>query len=96
MKQERKWEYPEENPYGECDYDGKVEVYYNMTSFLNDSEVQQIWSIVGRHVTEKILTQQAIKNCQFVCMMRLNFLMMRKRNKKTIMKVYRRVKTYES
>ena len=28
--------------------DGKVEVYYNMTSFLNDSEVQQIWSIVGK------------------------------------------------
>ena len=48
MKKERKWEYPEENPYGECDYDGKVEVYYNMTSFLDDSEVHQIWEIVGK------------------------------------------------
>ena len=48
MKQGQKWEYPEDNPYGECTYDGKVEVYYNMTSFLNDSEVQQIWSIVGK------------------------------------------------
>ena len=48
MKQEQKWEYPEDNPYGECTMDGKVEVYYNMTSFLNDSEVQQIWSIVGK------------------------------------------------
>ena len=48
MKQEQKWEYPEDNPYGECTMEGKVEVYYNMTSFLNDSEVQQIWSIVGK------------------------------------------------
>ena len=44
----RKWEYPEDNPYGECTYDDKVEVYYNMTSFLTDSEVTQIWSIVGK------------------------------------------------
>ena len=28
--------------------DGKVEVYYNMTSFLDDSEVHQIWEIVGK------------------------------------------------
>ena len=48
MKQEQKWEYPEENPYGECTMDGKVEVYYNMTSFLDDSEVHQIWEIVGK------------------------------------------------
>ena len=41
-------EYPEENPYGECTYDGKVEVYYNMTSFLDDAEVHQIWEIVGK------------------------------------------------
>ncbi len=33
---------------GSVPMDGKVEVYYNMTSFLNDSEVQQIWSIVGK------------------------------------------------
>ena len=45
---EQKWQYPEDNPYGECTMDGKVEVYYNMTSFLTDSEVQQIWSIVGK------------------------------------------------
>ena len=44
----RLWEYPEENPYGECTYDGKVEVYYNMTSFLDDAEVHQIWEIVGK------------------------------------------------
>ena len=44
----RKWEYPEDNPYGECTQDDKVEVYYNMTSFLTDSEVTQIWSIVGK------------------------------------------------
>ena len=44
----RLWEYPEENPYGECTYDGKVEVYYNMTSFLDAAEVHQIWEIVGK------------------------------------------------
>jgi len=44
----QKWEYPEDNPYGERTMDNKVEVYYNMTSFLTDSEVQQIWSIVGK------------------------------------------------
>ena len=48
MKQEQKWEYPEDNPYGECTYDDKVEVYYNMTSFLTDLEVTQIWEIVGK------------------------------------------------
>ena len=45
---ERKWSYPEDNPYGECTHDDKVEVYYNMSSFLTDSEVTQIWSIVGK------------------------------------------------
>ena len=45
---EQKWQYPEDNPYGECIMDNKVEVYYNMTSFLTDSEVQQIWSIIGK------------------------------------------------
>ena len=57
MKQERKWEYPEDNPYGECYYDNKVEVYYNMTSFLDDSEVHQIWEIVGKAMDrENIVT----------------------------------------
>ena len=45
---EQKWTFPEDNPYGECMYNGKVEVYYNMTSFLDDSEVHQIWEIVGK------------------------------------------------
>ena len=45
---ENKWTYPEENPYGECTHNGEVEVYYNMTSFLDDSEVHQIWEIVGK------------------------------------------------
>tara|TARA_Y100000592_G_scaffold79075_1_gene124547 strand:- start:254 stop:517 length:264 start_codon:yes stop_codon:yes gene_type:complete len=45
---ENKWTYPEENPYGECTHNGEVEVYYNMTSFLNDSELHQIWEIVGK------------------------------------------------
>tara|TARA_Y200000002_G_scaffold217563_1_gene179481 strand:+ start:402 stop:632 length:231 start_codon:yes stop_codon:yes gene_type:complete len=49
----RLWEYPEENPYGECTYDGKVEVYYNMTSFLDDAEVHQIWEIVGKAMDRK-------------------------------------------
>ena len=48
MTENRLWEYPEDNPYGECTYDGKVEVYYNMTSFLDDAEVHQIWEIVGK------------------------------------------------
>ena len=45
---QQKWEYPEENPYGECTYDGKVEVYYNMTNFLNDLDLHQICEIVGK------------------------------------------------
>ena len=49
----RLWEYPEENPYGECTYDGKVEVYYNMTSFLDDAEVHQFWEIVGKAMDRK-------------------------------------------
>ena len=41
----------------ECTYDGKVEVYYNMTSFLDDSEVHQIWEIVGKAMDrENIVT----------------------------------------
>ena len=57
MQQERKWEYPEENPYGECTYDRMVEVYYNMTSFLDDAEVHQIWEIVGKAMDrENIVT----------------------------------------
>ena len=57
MKQEQKWEYPEDNPYGECTMDGKVEVYYNMTSFLDDTEVHQIWEIVGKAMDrENIVT----------------------------------------
>ena len=53
MTENRLWEYPEENPYGECTYDGKVEVYYNMTSFLDDAEVHQIWEIVGKAMDRK-------------------------------------------
>ena len=53
MTESRLWEYPEENPYGECTYDGKVEVYYNMTSFLDDAEVHQIWEIVGKAMDRK-------------------------------------------
>ena len=57
MKQEQKWEYPADNPNGECTYDGKVEVYYNMTSFLDDTEVHQIWEIVGKAMDrENIVT----------------------------------------
>ena len=57
MQQEPKWRYPEENPYGECTYDGKVEVYYNMSSFLDDTEVHQIWEIVGKAMDrENIVT----------------------------------------
>ena len=47
MTESRFWEYPEDNPYGECSYNGKVEVYYNMTSYLNDDELNKIWEIVG-------------------------------------------------
>ena len=54
---ENKWRYPEENPYGECTHNGEVEVYYNMTSFLDDSEVHQIWEIVGKAMDrENIVT----------------------------------------
>ena len=57
MQQEPKWRYLEENPYGECTHDGKVEVYYNMTSFLDDTEVHQIWEIVGKAMDrENIVT----------------------------------------
>ena len=54
---ERKWEYPEENPYGRENLYGEVEVFYNMTSFLDDSEVHQIWEIVGKAMDrENIVT----------------------------------------
>ena len=36
MTENRLWEYPEDNPYGECTYDGKVEVYYNICNILTD------------------------------------------------------------
>ena len=36
MTESRLWEYPEDNPYGECTYDGKVEVYYNICNILTD------------------------------------------------------------
>ena len=38
-----KYTFPDDDPYQEGN-----EVYYNMTSFLNDSEVHQIWEIVGK------------------------------------------------
>ena len=42
------WNYTEENPYGECTYDNKVEIYWSMAQFLTDEEVNTIWSIVGK------------------------------------------------
>ena len=38
-----KYTFPDDDPYQESN-----EIYYNMTSFLNDSEVHQIWEIVGK------------------------------------------------
>ena len=38
-----KYTYPDDDPYQESN-----EIYQNMTSFLNDSEVHQIWEIVGK------------------------------------------------
>ena len=42
------WNYTEENPYGECTYDDKVEIYWSMAQFLTDEEVNTIWGIVGK------------------------------------------------
>ena len=42
------WEYPEDNPYGECTHNGTVEIYYSMAQYLTDEEVNTIWGIVGR------------------------------------------------
>ena len=44
----RLWEYPEDNPYGECTYYGKVEVSYNICNLLTDAELNKVWDIVGR------------------------------------------------
>ena len=38
-----KYTFPDDDPYQEGN-----EVYYNMSEFLNDLEVQQIWEIVGK------------------------------------------------
>ena len=48
MTENRLWEYPEDNPYGECTYDGKVEVYFNICNLLTDAELNQVWDIVGK------------------------------------------------
>ena len=37
-----KYTFPDDDPYQEGN-----EVYYNMSEFLTDLEVQQIWAIVG-------------------------------------------------
>ena len=42
------WNYPEENPYGECTHNGTVEIYWSMSQFLTDSELNTIWDIVGK------------------------------------------------
>ena len=41
--QDIKYTFPENDPYQEGN-----EVYYNMAEFLNDSELHEIWTIVGR------------------------------------------------
>ena len=38
-----KYHYPDDDPYQESN-----EIYYNMVDFLDDSEVHQIWEIVGK------------------------------------------------
>ena len=38
-----KYTFPDDDPYQEGN-----EVYYNMVDFLDDSEVHQIWEIVGK------------------------------------------------
>ena len=42
------WEYPEDNPYGECTHNGTVEIYWSMAQYLTDEEVNTIWGIVGK------------------------------------------------
>ena len=44
------WEYPEDNPYGECTHDDKVEIYYSMAQFLTDDEVNTIWGLSLIHI----------------------------------------------
>ena len=38
-----KYHFPDDDPYRESN-----EIYYNMVDFLDDSEVHQIWEIVGK------------------------------------------------
>ena len=38
-----KYTFPDDDPYQESN-----EIYYNMVDFLDDSEVHQIWEIVGK------------------------------------------------
>ena len=38
-----KYTFPDDDPYQEGN-----EIYYNMAEFLNDSELHQIWTIVGK------------------------------------------------
>ena len=38
-----KYTFPSDDPYKEGN-----EIYYNMVEFLNDSELHQIWEIVGK------------------------------------------------
>ena len=38
-----KYTFPDDDPYQEGN-----EIYYNMSEFLNDSELHQIWEIVGK------------------------------------------------
>ena len=38
-----KYHFPDDEPYQESN-----EIYYNMVDFLDDSEVHQIWEIVGK------------------------------------------------
>jgi len=42
------WNYPEDNPYGECTHNGTVEIYWSMAQYLTDQEVNTIWGIVGK------------------------------------------------
>ena len=39
----KKYHFPDDDPYQESD-----EIYYNIVDFLDDSEVHQIWEIVGK------------------------------------------------
>ena len=47
-----KYTFPDDDPYQEGN-----EIYYNMASFLDDTEVHQIWEIVGKAMDrENIVT----------------------------------------